>query len=86
MEFKSRNNNKIKRQDYIDCILDLLHQGESPEQTEEEPTEPTQISHSFNIDFKAADYDILIEVFRDLMMFSIVKEYKQRKKYNLSAL
>ena len=44
------------------------------------------IDLNYFIDYKYGDYDFVIEVYRDLMMFSIVKEYKQRKRYNISQL
>ena len=34
-------------------------------------------------DYKYGDYDFVLEVYKDLMMFGIVKGYKDNKKYNL---
>ena len=42
------------------------------------------ISVNYFIDYRYGDFDFIVEVFRDLLMFSIVKEYKQRKRYNIS--
>ena len=39
-----------------------------------------------HIDFKFADYDMLIEVYRDVMVFALCKEYKTLRKYNLQQL
>lgn len=44
------------------------------------------IDINYFVDYKYGDYDFVVEVYRDLMMFSIVKEYKQRKRYNISQL
>lgn len=54
--------------------------------SEEDENEMTlnDIDLNYFIDYKYGDYDFIVEVYRDLMMFSIVKEYKQRKKYNIS--
>ena len=30
----------------------------------------------FFVDYKYADFDFVVEVYRDLLVFSIVKEYK----------
>ena len=81
VEFKARNNQKIKRQDYIDAICELLEEDkkkpseEEPEKADE-PVTLKDIDYSYNTDYKNADFDFVLEVFRDLMMFSIVKEYK----------
>ena len=42
------------------------------------------IDLNYFVDYKYGDYDFVVEVYRDLMMFSMVKEYKQRKRYNIS--
>ena len=41
---------------------------------------------SSHIDFKFADYDLLLEVYRDVMVFAACKQYKERRKYNLQQL
>ena len=51
-----------------------------------EDNELANIEVNYFIDYRYGDYDFIVEVFRDLLMFSIVKEYKQRKKYNISQL
>ena len=38
---------------------------------------------SSNIDYNSADFTIIFEVYRDMLMFGITKNYKDRKKYNL---
>ncbi len=35
------------------------------------------------VSLKDADYSIIIEVYRDLMMIGVVPQYKEFKKYNL---
>lgn len=35
------------------------------------------------ISYDDADYEILIEVFRDMLVFAILPNYKKLKKYNL---
>jgi tRNA(Ser,Leu) C12 N-acetylase TAN1 len=35
------------------------------------------------VDLKNADLYVLIEVYRDLLMLSVVPRYKELKKYNL---
>ena len=37
-------------------------------------------------DLKNADFDFVIEVYRDILMFGIVPAYKANKKYNLQQL
>jgi hypothetical protein len=77
LEFKARNNGKIKRQEYLDEINDIL------KELTENINKDDNIEVAFSTDYKNADFEFVIEVFRDLMMFSVVKEYKQRKKYNV---
>lgn len=73
VEFKARNNGKIKRQEYIDVLLKLLKEDQEAAPTDDPLS---KIPYSFSIDYKEGDFDFVIEVFRDLLMFSIVKEYK----------
>jgi hypothetical protein len=40
--------------------------------------------HPISIDF--ASKEILIEVFRDILVFTILPHYKERKRYNLSLI
>ena len=35
------------------------------------------------VDLKNADYNVIIEVYRDLLMFTIVPKYREYKKFNL---
>jgi len=35
------------------------------------------------ISYDEADFEILIEVFRDVLVFAILPNYKKLKKYNL---
>ena len=51
------------------------------EQFKEEKKDTVDLSS--HIDFKFADYDMLIEVYRDVMVFAVCKEYKTLRKYNL---
>lgn len=73
----------------IDLINDILEEN-NPERKEntdlENPLKEEHIGVNYHLDYKYADYDFIIEVFRDIMMFSIVKEYKQRKRYNFQQL
>ena len=36
------------------------------------------------VDLRNADFNVIIEVYRDLLMFGVVPKYKEYKKYNLS--
>lgn len=90
VEFKARGNGKIKKQDYVDRLYKMMKkvcedQEEKAQDTNEELKEEG-LEISFSTDYKAADFDFIIEVFRDLMLFSIVKHYKQRHKYNVKQL
>ncbi len=42
-----------------------------------------EIEITQHIDYKYGDYDFIIEVYKDIMMFGILKDYKSLKKYNL---
>ena len=75
MEFKQRGNAKIKQHEYLTIMKQLFR-------AEADLPDKSNIQVDFSIDLKDADFDVVIEVFRDLMLFSIVKQYKQRKKYN----
>ena len=79
IEFKNRNNAKIKRPEFIDLLNQMLidHNPPKIEKTENGlALKEENIDVTWHLDYKYADYDFIIEVFRDIMMFSIVKEYK----------
>lgn len=42
--------------------------------------------HKNPVDLKNADLYVIIEVFRDLLVFTIVPDYKDLKKFNLQQL
>lgn len=74
LEYKCKNNQKIRRQEYLDILKEYIDAVKD------------QKNLSSNIDYNSADFDILFEVYRDMLMFGIVKNYKDRKKYNLQQL
>ena len=39
--------------------------------------------HLHPVDMKNADLDVIIEIFKDILAFTIVPKYKQMKKFNL---
>jgi hypothetical protein len=89
VEFKARNNKKIIRNDYITALNEMIeltkeHKVNYLVPKEEDEINLNDINLNYFIDYKYGDYDFIVEVYRDLMMFSIVKEYKQRKRYNIS--
>jgi hypothetical protein len=55
-EFKARNNDKAKRNEFYEIIKSAINS--------------TGHVHQINADY--ADYDIIVEVFRDVLLFSIL--------------
>jgi len=58
-------------------------QSEDATKNEDDVSQDDGLEISYSTDLKNADYDFVIEVFRDLMLFSIVKKYKERHRYNI---
>ena len=79
VEFKSRNNQKIQRQDYYDATRTCLQVAVAGDGKEE-------VGVEYYIDLKTGDYDCLLEVYRDILMVGMVRHYKLLKKYNLQQL
>lgn len=74
VEWKSKNNQKLNRNDYIEALKTMFHKA----------SEEKKLSYS--IDYKLANFDVLVEAYRDIMLVGFIKEYKARKKYNLQML
>lgn len=70
LEFKARSNDKARRSEYFDVIKPAI----------------TNANEQHSIDENYANNEILVEVFRDVLVFAILKEYKTRKKYNFMQL
>jgi len=68
MEFKKRNNDKIKKHEYFDYLKATINNNVHPVQYED--------SH----------YEVVIEIFRDMLVLAILPKYKTLKKYNLQSL
>ena len=77
LEFKNRNNQKVKKSEMLEAIKDVM------EFEAKEAVKGSQNEINFYTEYQYADYDFLIEVYRDIMMFGICKDYKTLKKYNL---
>lgn len=43
-------------------------------------------SKTHPVDLKDSEYNVIIEIFKDLLMFTVVSKYKELKKFNLSQL
>ena len=69
-EFKAKGNEKAIKSEYVDAIRKCVDQCNS--------------NHQYSYDF--ADVEVLIEVYRDCLMFSVLPRYKKLKKYNLMQL
>ncbi len=68
MEFKSRNNQKAVRAEYYEAIKEAVNY--------------TNLAHY--VTFDDADVEVVIEVFRDVLVFACLPGYKAiYKKYNM---
>jgi len=71
LEFKSRNNQKAVRSEYYAVIKECIAS--------------TDINHT--VSFDDAELEVLVECFRDILIFCILPGYKAiYKKYNMQAL
>ena len=71
LEFKSRNNQKAVRAEYYEAVKEAINS--------------TNLNHF--VSFDDADVEVLIEVFRDVLVFACLPGYKSiHKKYNMQAL
>jgi hypothetical protein len=67
-EFKSRNNQKIVRQEFYEVVRDCI----------------AETKHEHTVSFDDADMEVLVEVFRDVLIFGCLPGYKSKyKKYNM---
>ena len=70
-EFKSRNNQKCLRADFLQIVKDSINSTE----------------HSHSVSYDCADYDIVVESFRDILVFGCLRGYKNiYKRYNIQQL
>lgn len=70
-EFKARNNAKCVKHDYYQVVKSVL--ADTPHE------------HTISIDY--ADVEVVVEVFRDVQLFTVLKGYKRdHKKYNMQAI
>ena len=63
------------------CLSMSIERSKDFKETELVPREEIEltlndIDLNYFIDYKYGDYDFVVEVYRDLMMFGLVKEYK----------
>jgi len=71
LEFKSRNNQKAVRSEYYAVIKECIAS--------------TNLNHT--VSFDDAELEVLVECFRDILIFCILPGYKATyKKYNMQAL
>jgi tRNA(Ser,Leu) C12 N-acetylase TAN1 len=66
MEFKKRNNDSIKKQEFLDFLFKTIDGNRNP------------------VDLKHADIYVIVEIFKNLLVFAVVPRYRELKKYNLS--
>ena len=68
MEFRSRNNQKCVKQDFYDVVRQCVEDS----------------GHEHKVSFDYADVEVLVVVFRDVLVFGCLPGYKQLyKKYNM---
>ena len=85
VEYKNKNNAKIKRQEYLDAIREIMDQV-NLELVADEPDDDAKNAKKLAmwIDYRNAHYDFLLEVYRDIMAFAVCPGYKSDwNKYNL---
>ena len=71
VEFKNKNNAKVVRKDYYEKIRDMV----------------TNKGYNFYVEYRDAEIDFLLEVYRDLMVFAVTRGYKNEWcKYNLQQI
>jgi len=71
LDFKSRNNQKAVRTDFYEAIKEAINF--------------TNLNHF--VSFDDADVEVVIEVFRDVLVFACLPGYKAKhKRYNMQAL
>lgn len=68
MEFKNRNNEKMKRSVVLGFVKTMVEKH-GPE--------------GASVDLKKPDYSVLVEIVRDVCCVSVLKDYKKYHKYNL---
>jgi len=71
----------VQRQEHIEAIRDQI---ESATSKEAEKADAIPVEHY--TDYRSGDYDILVEIFKDILMLGIVRKYKLTRKYNLEQL
>ena len=71
VEFKNKNNAKVVRKEYYDKIRDMV----------------TDKGYNFYVEYRDAEINFLLEVYRDLMVFAVTHGYKDEWcKYNLQQI
>lgn len=80
MEFKNKNNKKIQRNDYYQVIKESLEEANKVEEGDEKQVTELKLW----VDYRNADVDFCVEVYRDLIVFATCPGYKTKwSKYNL---
>lgn len=69
-EFKSRGNKSVDRSDYLDIVFKLINTDNSGN----------------SVDLKNSQHCVVMEIVREAMVFAILPQFKEYKKYNLTYL